>query len=479
MIVLAGCVRGLVTAGGEAKLGAEQAAKVEQSLGVVSDPTLSSYVSAVGARLASASPRVRGGFAYHFQVVDLAPPNAFALPGGYVYVSRGLVALLDSEDELANVLAHELAHVSNRHHLRHAVRSTPFLPVNLAAGISGFAAGIVSPTLGRAISAIGKAPGGLVLASYSRGQENEADATGQQFAAAAGWNPAAMADVMQTLTRDERQRGGDPERRDYFSTHPTNPDRARKTAANALGLEIADARSIAADRGAFLANLDGLLVGSSAREGAIAGREFLHPELDFRIAFPKGWKIVDDGLVVRAFAKNEDAVAMLSIVGEDEAPESIAKKVLAGKSLSVEQGPESLRVGDLDAVRAVAGLKRSGEEYRYVLTWLAHGGRVYQISAGAYLHAWQERREALDAVGRSFRPLQEDDWPRIREGRLRIATAEAGDTLGELMPPESAWTLAEMALANDLAPDAVLGASALVKVAPLEPYVPEPDAGRD
>ena len=117
---------------------------------------------------------MRDSLEYHCRVIDMEPPNAFALPGGYIYISRGILPLFNAEDELANVLAHEIAHVSERHHLQHALRRTPFVPLNLATGISALAVGVVSPLLGRVVSAVGRAPGGLVLARYRRGQESEA-----------------------------------------------------------------------------------------------------------------------------------------------------------------------------------------------------------------------------------------------------------------------------------------------------------------
>ncbi len=238
LIPTAGCIGRLMTPGAETELGSELAAKVEQQLGLVESEALQSYVQEVGFRLATASPKVRDSLTYRCRVIDMAPPNAFALPGGYIYISRGILPLLNAEDELANVLAHEIAHVSERHHLQHALRSTPFVPVNLATGIGAFAVGLVSPLLGRAVSAVGSAPGGLVLASYSRGQELEADAVGQEVAASAGWDPAAMSQVMESLTLDEQRRGGDPERRSYFATHPSSPDRARKTAERAEAFAI-------------------------------------------------------------------------------------------------------------------------------------------------------------------------------------------------------------------------------------------------
>jgi predicted Zn-dependent protease len=471
--VTAGCIGRLITPAGEAELGSEQAAVVEEQLGLVEHAALQSYVGEVGARLVRGSPKVRDSIEYRFRVIDMPEPNAFALPGGYIYVSRGLVLLLESEDELANVLAHEIAHVSDRHHLQLALRSAPFLPVNLATGIGAAAVGLVSPTLGRGVAAVGTAPSGLVLAGYSRGQETDADELGQELAASAGWDPAAMSRVMESLALDVTQRGGDPGRHSYFATHPTSPDRARRTAERAEAFHVADPNPVEPSRRAFMARLEGLVVGPPARQGVFAGREFLHPVLDFRVAFPRGWELANERVAVRAVSENADAIAVITIGGQDSEPTEVAHRFLEASGVGVEQGPATLQIGPYDAVRVVARSSSGGQRFRYVLTWLGHGELVYQISGGAYERAWQHRSAALDAVARSFRPLASQDWAKIREGRLRVVVAEARTSLADLMPADGAWTLPQAAVANRLDEDAVVPPGTPLKIAPLEPYEPE------
>src|SRR5262249_38506853 len=150
-----------------------------------------------------------------------------------------LLVLLNGEDELANVLAHEVAHVSARHHLKHALRQTPFVPVRLATGLANAALQLATLPLGplgapvrpvgAAVGALGNAPGALRLASHSRAEENEADELGQHFVSEAGWDPLGMARVMESLERDIRLRGGDPDRISFLSTHPSPPDRVERT----------------------------------------------------------------------------------------------------------------------------------------------------------------------------------------------------------------------------------------------------------
>src|SRR6266403_1479778 len=158
----------------ERKLGAEAAEEVERTVGLLSDPKLVGYVRQVAGRMTQVAKRT--DVTWRFNVTDDVEPNAFALPGGYVYVTRGLVTLLNSEDELAGVLGHEMAHVLERHAARRAGAATPFA---LLFGIPAGILGAVSPALGGIVGGTGELASGMVLASYSRDQERDADQIGR------------------------------------------------------------------------------------------------------------------------------------------------------------------------------------------------------------------------------------------------------------------------------------------------------------
>ena len=163
----------LVSTDREKQLGREEAQRVEQDMGLLPDPVLRRYVEAVGRRLAAHSPR--RDVDYRFQVVDSPEPNAFALPGGYVYVTRGLLVITNSEDELATVIGHEIGHVAARHSVQQVSRAAPLAAVT---GLGAAVTGLVSPSLGRAVAGAGGAASQFVLAPFSREQEREADRVG-------------------------------------------------------------------------------------------------------------------------------------------------------------------------------------------------------------------------------------------------------------------------------------------------------------
>ncbi len=225
-LLLSGLALGCLSTAKETEIGAEEAKNVAASIGLVQDSALVDYVAAVGARVAAHAKRV--DVAYQFFVADAQEPNAFALPGGFIYVTRGLLALVNSEDELAGVLGHEIGHVEARHSLKRVGVASPFA---IATGLAGFAAGIVSPTLGRVVAGTtGAVTEGLVVAPFSRGQERQADAIGLGLAASAGYEPAALSTFLETLGREGELQTGKEESFHFLASHPTTPERVRKTA---------------------------------------------------------------------------------------------------------------------------------------------------------------------------------------------------------------------------------------------------------
>jgi predicted Zn-dependent protease len=462
----------LATPSGEAKLGSAAAKEVEQHVGLVRSPELERYVAAIGERLTKSSA-VRSDIAYRFSVVDLPEPNAFALPGGYIYVSRGLLALLNSEDELASVIAHEIGHVSARHHLRHSLLAAPLIPVRLATGIGSLATGIVSPSLGHVVGALGNAPGSIALATHSRGQEDEADVIGQQLVAGAGWDPRAIAAVMDALTREDELGGRDPNQTSFLDTHPTTPDRAKRTLERAATLKQVRIAPIAPDRRHFLAMLDGLLCGDAASEGVLVDNEFLHPDLDLRIAFPDGWKVGNGRDSVISVPEPGDALAIFSIAAKDGDPVAVASQVIRSDSLQIDGDVESTKIGGRPAARVLA-VSRAGwrTHYRHLVGWVRHGGFVFQISGTTLEKDWPHYREAIVKLVGSFRPLTPHDRERVREAHLRVIDAKEGEHLADLLKRvDSAWLPERAAASNGLASvQAVLHAGQPVKVARWEVY---------
>lgn len=465
----------LTSSAREAELGAEAARQVEESIGLLDDPALADYVAALGARLAQRSPR--RDVTYRFLVADMAEPNAFALPGGYVFVSWGLLAIVNSEDELANVLAHEVVHVAARHAVQ---RETRALPVGILSALGSLAGGLVGgEALARTIGAIPQIAGGILLASYSRDQEREADRVGQELAAQAGWDPAAMASFFETMEAavelERAERGGKVAgggRPGFFDSHPSTPERVRSGLERAAGLERGPEPPIAPAREAFLERLDGMRVGPDPAQGVFRDELYLHPDLGFALRFPPGWRTYNARDAVAAAAPEGDALLVLSVQGRGDDPRAAAVAFARQQRLTLTE-PEAFSVDGIPAVRALAGVESRRGAYVVDFSFVAHAGLVFRITGAAPVSVYESRALALAGAARSFRRLDDAERASFTTLRLRLARAGAGESLEALAArTSSAWPAARLAVANRLDPAHPLDAGEPVKVAVEEPYVP-------
>ncbi len=421
--LLTGCGTGssgpsLVSAKKERELGQEAAAEIERTMGLVQDPALVAYVGEIGRRLAAqTAPQ---NVSYEFYVADDTEPNAFALPGGFVYTTRGLLALANSEDELAGVMGHEIGHVVARHSVRQLEASTPF---TLLFGVPSAIVGVVSPGLGRIVGGVGTLTSGLVLAPYSRDQEREADRIGIELAARAGWDPAGLPSMLHTLEREQALAGSDPSRISFFANHPATPERVRDTTARARTLTRGAAYPIAATRPTFLAHLDGLVVGPDPASGIFVGNAFQHPALGLVLEMPAGWKTKNTPAAAIATQPNGRAAVALQPAAEGDDPLNGAR----ADGLNEEQMGQLTRriISGLPAVQLIA---RDGDA-RMHLTWIAHQHRVFRVTGVAAIRDFESYRETFVRTASSFRGLRPDERERIVEVRLRAYPVRSGEGL--------------------------------------------------
>jgi len=466
--IVTGC---LFLPGQEQRVGDEAARQVQEQMPLLEDPGLTRYVDEVGQRL-SANAR-RADLSYRFQVLDDPIPNAFALPGGYVYVTRGLLLLTNREDELAGVIGHEIGHVEEKHAARRSAVESLTAPFALATGITGIATSVVSPQLGVAVFNAGEtARGGLVVAPFSRQQERDADEVGLALAARSGWEPDGLPRFLTTMEReearlDERFGRTDP-RTGLLASHPATAERIRQTERRAAGLARSDQKPIAASREDYLRRLDGLLVGDDPRKGSFVGDLFLHPELDFRVRFPKGWKQVNTDRSVGA-AEPGGAFVTLQLAGRGDHPKQLVQELerAAQRPLEVEY----FEVGGLPVARSRATVQTGKGPYAAALVWIAKDGLIYQVSGLAPVAHEPDYRPVFAAVVESFGSLRDSDRDQIRVSKLRVAYARAGETVGEVAERTgSTWDPEEAAIANALEPDTRLAAGTPLKMAIAERY---------
>jgi predicted Zn-dependent protease len=428
------------------KVGEKVSDEVAAEIGIVHDPELDAYLEAVGRRLTRHAPGYR--FTYTFAVIDQDTPNAFALPGGYVFVSRGLLALANSEDELANVLAHEIIHVARRHAAARqlSLRDVP-----------GFFQWLQVRD----------------IASYSRRQEAEADRLGQGLAALAGYDPAAMATFLRSLDFTERLHFGSPRIPSFLDTHPATSGRNAAAAERAHRIAWQRREGISPERDDYLARIEGIVVGSSAAEGVFRGSRFLHPDLGFTLRFPEGWETRNTRRAVGATSPGRDAQVFLEHAGEGSDPEKEARRQLEeleGQGLRVET-MERVKLAGGPAVRVTGRSRRLGGSH-VVVTWIAQRGSVYRLTGVSSGPGSSDEALFLN-VARSFRPLSRELLAEVSETRLRIAAARPGESVGELTRRTgNAWDVQRTAVMNEIFATEPLESGQSIKIAIREPYRP-------
>ncbi len=448
-----------LTPSDEDKLGAQAATLVRREIGLWGEGELSRYVETLGRSLASVAPGRPQR--YSFEILDTEEPNAFALPGGFVFVTRGLLALMRTEDELAGVLGHEIGHVAAAHA---AQRSSAALPVQLLATILAAPIGVIDDDTAADFVESARR---LLVSPYTRAQEREADRIAAAIIASLGYEATALADALERLAAARPYFGhaGD-ERRGY---HPPTPERIAVLRQLAGILEKGAPLFVRAEPEAFLALLDGLSLGPSLAQGRFIGRRYLAPKLGVALDFPEGWttQLSPAG----AFALSPDGRAFLQIfdLGADDDDAALA----AARSL------EGARLHVLEPIAAADGRRISrayallpGEPATLVrFWWLEAGGRRLQLAGN-----WSPDHDptwapVAEGAARSTTALAAGDLAEVRVDRLRIVQAAAGnESLAQLGARlGSSWSPGGLGLLNGRDPDTPLAPGTSAKIVLSEP----------
>ena len=449
----------------EREVGEKLAKYVERTIGVADDRTLATYVREVGDRLAGQAQRSE--VEYRFQVVDMVAPNAFALPGGHVYVSRGLLALMNSEDELAGVVGHEIAHVEARHAVKRSQARLAMAPLQIAAGVTGVLASLISSDLGTSIAAAGD----FFLAPYSREQEREADRIGQDLAAKAGWRPEGLTTLLETLDREEEREGERPRGASFLATHPSTPDRVAASAQHAARLVPAPGEPIAGDQPAFLAKLDGMLLGENPRNGVFVGSRFLHPVAGLRMAFPDKWLTGRVSGAVGAASPGRLDVMLLRPAGADDEPLAVARAQEKRSGVRLLEHAQALQINGLPAVQSEVQVRGKKDTYWLLLTWVKLGRVVYLVTGVSPRSRAEFFGPIMKRSIETFGALSEAERAEVTAVVLRSVQAQAGETLQALqVRAASPWDADMIAIANGVPKDVRFRGGELVKVAARERF---------
>ena len=355
---------------------------------------------------------------YRITILNSPSVNAFALPGGYIYVTRGLLALADDASEVAAVIAHEMGHVTANHGIERQ-RFEEAQSINDR---------VVSEILSDELASnVALAQSKLKIAAFSRRQELQADAIGVHMLGQAGYDPYAQARFLQTMAAYSDFSSADPNKDqslDFLSTHPSTPQRvelARQHAA-AFGAEGVGSRG----RDYFLAGIDGLLFGDRPQEGYVRGRVFMHPRLGVRFEVPPRFKIKNTAEAVLATGPDNLAIRFDGVDAAGKG--SLADYIASGWVSGLEPGTiHTLRINGLDAADARA----SADKWDFDVTVIRAGDRIYRFLTAASRGSDQLAPTA-SALRQSFRRLTPAETASLKPLRVRVVTVAPGDTVASI-----------------------------------------------
>jgi predicted Zn-dependent protease len=413
------------------QIGASEHQKIVKQYGLVDDPKLKAYVEEAGRKVTIDTERP--DVEYKFFILDSPVVNAFALPGGYIYISRGLLALANSEAEMASVLGHEAGHITGRHSAERYSRGV----------VTTLGASILSAAIGSqgASQAIGLGTN-LYLSSYSRDQENEADTLGLRYMTRGGYDPQATPSFLYSLQRQselEAQIAGQSNRPpSYFSTHPATAGRVSKT----KGEVTAYPQTGKVGKSIHLNMIDGMVYGDSAEQGFARDERFYHPKMGFTFNVPEGFTIKNGTSQVISTNKS-GSVILFDMAGNEN--NQGARDYIAGTWLKDTklQGLESIKVNGMPAATASFQGNVSGRTVTIRVVAIKWGKRFVRFQVAIPQNASNALLTDLKSATYSFRNMTVKEKSTIKPYTLRLYTARAGDTVAKIARRTPFTTLQE------------------------------------
>jgi predicted Zn-dependent protease len=432
----------------EIQMGRQAAQQARQTLGLVDDRARQQSVDRIGRRCAAETERP--DLPWSFAVVDDPTPNAFALPGGFIFVTRGMMNLLTSEAQLASILGHEIAHVTARHAVNQLSKQQL---AQLGLGLGG----IFVPEV-HALSPVSGTGLNLLFLKYSRDDEREADKLGFQYARRQGYDVSEFADVFAVLQRASHGSAGALP--GWLSTHPAPPERVETARQRAV--QAGAQPNATVGREAYLRRIDGLVYGQDPRHGFFRETVFYHPELRLQVRLPQGWDTRSLARAVVGVAPQGAAAFQLMLAGG-----SVAQAL---QRLRQEQGvqfgrPVERAIDGLDAVIAEFIAQTENGSVRGVAAFVSYGGRTYQMVAYADRRWYGRVAPELRNAVQSFAPVSNPQILSVEPQRIDVVQIDRSQTLREFVQRyPSAVPVGRLALLNQLPSESTrIEAGTLVK----------------
>jgi predicted Zn-dependent protease len=410
----------LLSESDEIKMGQQTDVSVVQMYGIYDDDELSKYIDELGQKMAKISHRPN--LKYEFKVMDSPVINAFAVPGGYVYVTRGILAHLNNEAELAGVIGHEIGHVTARHS---AQKYSETYLANLGLGVGSMISKDFAMFAGIAAQGLG-----LLFLRFSRDDERQSDVLGVEYSTKVGYDAREMSNFFHTLDKMQSQseQGGLP---DWFSTHPNPANRvvdvrkeAEKKQAELSKKDLMIRRKI------FLNKINGLIVGENPRQGFVEKNVFYHPDLEFKFPVPSGWKLQNLPTQVQMIDAKEKGIILFTLGGTPSAKSSADQFIEKTKAKVAKN--EAIKVNGLKARKVFSQMADGSNILKIQSYFIERSGQVFVFHGFSSSSLFESYQATFTKTMTGFNKLKAKSKLNIQPDRLKIVKVKKAGTLKQV-----------------------------------------------
>jgi len=438
----------------EIAMGRQSDPEIISFFGLYDDQRLQKFIEEKGQQMAAISHRK--DLPYQFRVVDSPVVNAFAVPGGYVYFTRGIMAHFNNEAEFVGVLGHEIGHITARHSAKQYSRA-------MAANLGITAGAIFSPEFAQ-FADVAQTGLGLLFLKFGRDAESQSDKLGVEYSSRIGYDAQEMAGFFTTLDR-MREEGGQ-EVPTFLSTHPDPADRERKVArqASVWKNRLGD-QQLKVNRDSYLKMIDGLIYGEDPKQGFTENNVFYHPELRFQFPIPSGWKVQNTPQAVQLSEPNGNALVMLTL-SQGTSLQAAAQSLVQKYQLQVvESANENVNGMNAMAIVADQRAQQQQQNIRALIYLIEYGGNIYTFIGASAAANFNTYGMLFKNTATGFNVLTDASKLNRKPERIKIRTVEQTATLTEVLRRfgTNEKRIRELAVLNGMLEDERVEAGTLIK----------------
>jgi predicted Zn-dependent protease len=423
----------------EIRLGRQADQEIVAAYGLYEDAKITEYVSQLGQRMAKISHRP--DLEFHFRVLDSPVINAFALPGGYVYITRGILAYMNSEAELAGVIGHEIGHITARHSAKQYTRA------QLAQ--LGLGLGSVFSEQFRRFSDVAQLGVGLLFLKFSRDQERQSDQLGVEYSTKVGYDATHMSNFFGTLNRLRKLSGQDLP--GWFSTHPNPEEREAKTLQMAREWQQkVPENKFKVEREHYLQIINGVVFGEDPRQGFVENGYFYHPTLDFQFPVPQDWQLNNSPRQVQIVNKAQDA-AILFTLSQQPSARAAAEKFIYDTQGTLLQS-DYVRVNGLNAEMRLTDVQQQQGTLRVLSYFIEKNNKVYVFHGFCSPAKFNTYKSVFKYTMTNFDRLRNRAAKNVKPTRVKVVKVTKSGVLKNILKryPKGKLTLEQLAILNGM-----------------------------